>query len=74
MRVEFEHGIVHRCRFRVTNRMPLEPPAHRFEMARAVVEFLKAAGQQAESLGVYETPAVIDRTAKIWKTLADEAR
>jgi hypothetical protein len=50
------------------------PPAHRFEMARAVVEFLKAAGQQAESLGVYETPAVIDRTAKIWKTLADEAR
>jgi GTP cyclohydrolase I len=50
------------------------PPTHRFEMSQAVVEFLKAAGQQAKSLGVYETPTVIDRTAKIWKTLADEAR
>jgi hypothetical protein len=50
------------------------PPAHRFEMAQAVVEFLKAAGQQAKSLGVYEAPTVVDRTAKIWKMLADEAR
>jgi hypothetical protein len=25
MRVEFDYGIAHRCRFRVTNRMPLEP-------------------------------------------------
>jgi hypothetical protein len=50
------------------------PPAHRFEMAQAVVEFLKAAGQQAESLGLYEPLTVVDRTAKIWKMLADEAR
>jgi len=25
MRVEFDYGIVPRCRFRVTNRIPLEP-------------------------------------------------
>jgi hypothetical protein len=47
------------------------PPAYRFEMAQAVVVFLEAAGQQAENLGIYESPTVIDRTAKIWKELAD---
>src|SRR5215475_5470689 len=46
------------------------PLAHRIEMAQAVVAFLEAAGQQAESLGIYESPTVIDRTAKIWRWLA----
>jgi hypothetical protein len=46
------------------------PLAHRFEMAQAVVAFLEAAGQQAESLGIHESPTVIARTAKLWKGLA----
>ena len=46
------------------------PLAHRFEMAQAVVAFLEAAGQQAESLGIYESPTVIARTAKLWKGMA----
>src|SRR5262245_46348510 len=50
------------------------PMAHRFEMAQAVVAFLEAAGQQAESLGIYESPTVIARTAKLWKGLAAVSR
>jgi len=46
------------------------PLAHRFEMAQAVVTFLEAAGQQAESLGIHESPTVIARTAELWKGLA----
>ena len=46
------------------------PLAHRFEMAQAVVAFLEAAGQRAESLGIHESPTVIARTAKLWKGLA----
>ena len=46
------------------------PLAHRFEIAQAVVTFLEAAGQQAESLGIHESPTVIARTAKLWKGLA----
>ena len=46
------------------------PLAHRIEMAQAVVAFLEAAGQQSESLRIYESPTVIDRTAKIWRGLA----
>jgi hypothetical protein len=42
------------------------PLAHRFEMAQAVVAFLEDAGQQAESLGRYESPTVIARTARLW--------
>jgi hypothetical protein len=45
------------------------PLAHRFEMAQAVVAFLEAVGQQAESLGIPESPTVIARTAKLWKGL-----
>src|SRR5262245_7485142 len=45
------------------------PLAHRIEMAQAVVAFLEAAGQQAESLGINESPTVIARTAKLWKEL-----
>jgi hypothetical protein len=37
-----------------------------------VVAFLEAAGQQAESLGIRESPTVIARTAKLWKGLAPE--
>jgi hypothetical protein len=46
------------------------PLAHRFEIAQAVGAFLEAAGQQAESLGIHESPTVIARTAKLWKGLA----
>jgi hypothetical protein len=46
------------------------PLAHRFEIAQAVVAFLEAAGQQAESLGIHESPTAIARTAKLWKGLA----
>src|SRR5262245_141056 len=49
----------------------IDPPlAHRFEMAQALVAFLEAARQQAESLELYESPTVIARTAKLWKGLA----
>jgi hypothetical protein len=50
------------------------PLVHRFEMAQAVVAFLEAAGQQAESLGLYESPTVITRTVKLWKGLATSSQ
>jgi hypothetical protein len=50
------------------------PLAHRFEMAQAVVAFLEAAGQQAESLGRYESQTVIARTAKLWRGVATVSR
>ena len=49
-------------------------PAHRFEMAQAIVEFLEAAAQQAESLEIIESPTMINRTAKLWKRLAEAPR
>src|SRR5215468_2699123 len=63
-------GLVSRLRDDLRDSRIDLPLAHRFEMAQAVVAFLEAAGQQAESLGEYESPTVITRTVKLWKGLA----
>lgn len=67
-------GLVSRLRGDLRDSRIDLPLAHRFEMAQAVVAFLEAAGQQAESLGKYESPTVIARTAKLWKGLATVAQ